>query len=297
MLKKKQPAKKAPAAAPSKKSAPSSKTSTDRRITPASNKTLAAPTPNFEADQHAGQEGMSAQDYQIPRLVILQDLSPQVKKTEAAYIDGAEPGDICDVLTGTLYSGSDGITVVPISYRRTHLEWVPRAKGGGFAGDHGPDGKILEQCTKDDNGNMVLKNGNHVKVTCEYYVMLVDEETGEHTAFALSMTGAQIKKARRWNTMMNQLRAPAQGGGTFNPAMFFRSYKLTTTPERNDKGSWFGWNITPDKNTVDFPNGNELYLAAREFRQSIASGAVKAAAPHSEEAGGGTSAESDETPM
>jgi hypothetical protein len=234
---------------------------------------------NFEEDSRAGMEGIGAQDLAIPRLAILQDLSPQVKKTEAGYIEGAEPGDICDVVSGVLYSGEDGILVVPVSYRRAHIEWVPRNKGGGFVADHGSDGKIVEKCQRGEKGELNLPNGNIIKITAEYFVMMVEESTGEASAFVLSMTGTQMKKSRRWNTMMNQLRAPKEGGGTFNPAMFYRSYKLTTTPERNDQGSWFGWVITPDKNTVDYPNGAELYVAARDFRAQVASGAVRASAP------------------
>jgi hypothetical protein len=160
-----------------------------------------------------------------------------------------------------------------------NIEWVPRNKGGGFVADHGSDGKIVEKCQRGEKGELNLPNGNIIKITAEYFVMMVEESTGEASAFVLSMTGTQMKKSRRWNTMMNQLRAPKEGGGTFNPAMFYRSYKLTTTPERNDQGSWFGWVITPDKNTVDYPNGAELYVAARDFRAQVASGAVRASAP------------------
>ncbi len=248
-------------------------------------------------DAGAGQESMDRSDYAIPRLRILQDLSPQVKKTEQGYIKGAEAGMICDPVSESLFSGEHGLLVIPISYRRSHIEWKVREKGGGIVADHGPDGAILDKCTKDDRGRSILPNGNQITINAEYFVFVVDPETGSYSPYVLGMAGTQLKKARRWNTMINQLRiANPSGEGTINPAMFYRSYKLSTEPERNDQGSWFGWHITPDKATIEFPAGNQLYLAAREFRKQIVAGNVKAQQP-SEDHDAAGAGDSDDSPM
>jgi len=235
-------------------------------------------------DAGAGQESMGREDYAIPRLKVLQDLSPQVKKTEEGYIKGSEPGQFCDPISERVWSGEEGVLVIPISYRRSHIEWKTRAKGGGFVADHGPDGAILGQCKQNDQGQMILPNGNQITVNAEYFVFLVDAETGEHTPYVLGLAGSQLKKSRRWNTMINQLRVENPNGGpTINPAIFYRAYQLSTEPERNDKGSWFGVHITPSTNTLDLPNGEATYIAAREFRKAINSGAVKAQAPSADQ--------------
>ena len=230
----------------------------------------------FAEDAGVGQENMDRNDYAIPRIRILQDLSPQVKKTEQGYIKGAEAGMICDPVSEQLFSGEQGVLVIPISYRRSHIEWRTREKGGGIVADHGADGAILDQAKKDDRGRAILPSGNQITINAEYFVFVVDPTTGSHTPYVLSMSGTQLKKSRRWNTMINQLRIQhPSGSGTINPAMFYRTYKLSTEPERNEQGSWFGWHITPDKSTVDMPDGEQLYLAAREFRKQIAAGSVK----------------------
>lgn len=231
----------------------------------------------FAEDAGVGQENMDRNDYAIPRIRILQDLSPQVKKTEQGYIKGAEAGMICDPVSEQVFSGEHGVLVIPISYRRSHIEWRTREKGGGIVADHGADGAILDQTKKDDRGRAILPNGNQITINAEYFVFVVDPTTGSHTPYVLGMSGTQLKKSRRWNTMINQLRIQhPSGSGTINPAMFYRTYKLSTEPERNEQGSWFGWHITPDKSTVELPDGEQLYLAAREFRKQIAAGAVKA---------------------
>lgn len=261
-------------------------------------KPLATSAVNLEEDSGAGQEGMDRKDYAIPQIVILQDLSPQVKKTEQGYIKGAEIGEICDPISERLWAGDKGVLFIPISYRRAHVEWKPRKAGGGFVADHGPDDSILKQCKPDDKGAQFLPNGNQIKQTAEYFGFIIDDEDGSHQPYILRMSGSQLKKSRRLNTMINQLRfTKADGTGTFNPAMFARSYRLTTEPERNDQGSWFGWKITPDKNTLDLENGEAIYMDARSFRDKVNSGEVQAAPPAYAGDGGGSTEEADDAPM
>lgn len=250
-----------------------------------------------EQDAGAGQESMDRKDFMIPRLSILQSGSPQVKKAEQdKYIKGAEEGMICDVLNSRIFSGEQGVLVIPCSYRRTNIEWKPNR--GGFVADHGADDKLLETCTKDpEKGAMVLPNKNILQVTAEYFVLVVNPD-GTTAPFVLSMSGSQLKKSRRWNTMINQLRVPkADGTGTFNPAMFYRAYRLQTVPESNDKGAWFSWQIVSEEDVLKLRGGEEIYLAARALRQSVATGEVKATAPSEAHMGSGPSDESADTPM
>lgn len=250
---------------------------------------------NFEEDAGAGQEGMGREDFAIPRLSILQALSPQVKKKGEAYIDGAEEGMIFDSVSQTLRDGDKGIRVVPITYRRTFIEWKTRENGGGFIADHGKEGSSLLPTTKrDDKGRDILPNGNQLVATAEYFVMVVNED-GSFSPYVLSMTGSQLKKSRQWNTMINQLRVPtADGKSTFNPAMFYSSYTLSTIPQSNNEGSWFGWKIAPSDPVLNLQDGANLYVSCRNLRASILSGEVQASKPSESSA---HEAESDDSPM
>lgn len=284
-----------------KKASPAEKErvkATFRSIVPAKSKALVPSKANFEEDAGAGQENMTRDDYAIPRLVILQDMSPQVKKADPKFIPNADVGDIADTVAGNVWSGEEGIIVVPFSYRRTHIEWKLRTKGGGFVKDHGPDFDISQATRNEDTGMFMLKNGNQIATVSEYFVFVVNED-GSYSPYVIGMAGSQLKKARAWNTLINQLRVPtASGEGTFNPAMFYRSYLLTTVPERNEKGDWIGWKITPGENTVDLPDGEALYYAAREFRKNVAEGRVTAAAPtETGEFTGRSETEGDDVPM
>ncbi len=228
------------------------------------------------ADAGAGTEGMTKEDMLIPRLTILQQMSDQVNKRHGSYIDGAEPGMIMDNVANIAIDGEKGITVVPISYRRAHIEW--KADRGGLVADHGADSACLENCTRGTKGEYMTDEGNEIVPTGEYFVFLLDENG--YTPALLSMAKSQLKKARQWNSMMNRLMITV-GDQKVNPASFWTSYQLTTVPEENDQGSWFGWSIKMNHDAQsggiiqNHPQGQEIYLAARKFKTEIAAGDVK----------------------
>ena len=103
-----------------------------------------------------------------------------------------------------------------------------------------------------------------------------------------------MKKAKQWNTLITNWRLESKGGGTYNPPMFARAYNLTTTPESNSQGSWFGWAVKAAEVISELPHGMEIYGAAKGLREQVQSGEVKVSA-QVEDAAGAT--ESDDDPM
>ena len=55
----------------------------------------------------------SADEMQIPFVRALQALSPQLGKKKPEYIEGAEQGDLYNTVTGEVWKGEDGVTIVP----------------------------------------------------------------------------------------------------------------------------------------------------------------------------------------
>lgn len=235
---------------------------------------------DFSADSGLGQN-FTTDDLAIPRLGIVQSTSKQILKGDKNYIEGAQIGMIYDNVSRKLWSGETGIQLIPVSYRHTILEWIPPKLGGGFVKDWQGDATILQQATQDpDTGAWFLPNGHELVTTAEYYVLVYDPALGQTMKALLSMAKTQYRKAKGWNTMINQLEiVDKKSGRLFNPAMFYRSYTLKTQPESNDKGHWFGWNISGAEATPDLENGAAHYLKARSFYQDVAAGKVKVADP------------------
>lgn len=248
-----------------------------------------------DASQSAGFE---RDDLALPFLRLLQKMSPEVDKRDAKYVEGASDGDFINTATGDLWDGTKGVLVVPIVHQRSITEWRPRKDGGGLVKDHGSDMTVLKLLTKDpQTGRDVLPNGHELVRASLYYLYVIDEETGGFQSVALSLSATQLKKARRWNTLMETLsvRNPSNGKH-FRPAPFYMTYKLTSVAESNDKGSWSGLKVEYYRPLIELPNGLDIYMAARSLRDAINQGTVKTQSME-ETAGDASPADSDDMPF
>lgn len=79
-----------------------------------------------------GSENVTANDLVIPRLELVQDLSPAWKKDKPQFIPGAQPGMLYNNVTRELYGES--VVIVPVYFRSEVLVWKDRDSGGGFRG-------------------------------------------------------------------------------------------------------------------------------------------------------------------
>ena len=188
-------------------------------------------------DAGDGLDNLTADDLLIPSLKLVQKGSPAVDPTDSTYTDSVKIGDILNSVTNESYDGDAGITVLPAAYRRIYLEYIPREAGGGLAGIH-EDPAIISQTHRDEMGRDVLASGNYVQTTANHYVLLLNG--GKYDPVMIAMYSSQLKKSRRWNSIMAGQRVTSDGKSV-TPASYSHMYHLSTVPEKNSKGSWFGW--------------------------------------------------------
>lgn len=226
------------------------------------------------ADAGEGLDDFSRDDLAIPFLRVLQKGSPEVNKQDPKYVEGAEAGDFINTVTRVVRKGQ--VTVVPVQFSPSYMEWRPRKKGGGIVKDWGADDSALATCKKDpETGRDITPEGNEFVRSAMYYVFVVDPETGAYERAVLSLSGTQLKKSKRWNTLMqSQTVKHPETGVPFRPASFYFSYNINTVFEKNEKGDWMGVNVSVGKPVIDLPYGSGTYLAAREFRANVTDGKV-----------------------
>lgn len=223
-----------------------------------------------------GMESVTARDMLVPRLSILQALSPQISKQKAEYIEGAEIGVIADIGLRMLFPG--GVVFLPVKYDMQYLEWAPRSSGKGLIDIH-PTADILEQTSRDDKKRNVLPNGNYIAETAQWYG--INLTAGRQRCF-IPMTSTQLKKSRMWMTMATSEKLQRGDGSEFTPPLFYRTYNLGTGPESNSEGEWYGWTIDrgaalPEIAADAFGTAwHNIKDEAVEFYQSLSMGTVKA---------------------
>jgi len=209
-----------------------------------------------------------SRDIAIPYINILQSGSPQINPSKAEYVDGAKVGQFYNTVTQEV---SDTIDVVPVLYQLRYVEWKPREQGGGFVEAHNADSGILSQTKRDGITNKdALPNGNYIATTAYHYVMVFGKD-GTYAQAVISMTSTQLKKSRRWNSLMlsQKIKGPS---GLFTPPTYAMIYKLSTVSESNDRGSWFGYQIEK-VGTVEDAN---LYNESKAFSTAASRGDVEA---------------------
>jgi hypothetical protein len=235
---------------------------------------LTAPADEFfQANAGAGLDNVTASDMLVPRLTILQSLSPQLTKKDSAYIEDAEVGDICDVGTGQLFKGS--ILFLPVYYRKDYLEWAPRSSGGGLVNIHS-DPAILDQTTRNDKKQPILPNGNLIAETAQFFGFNL---SANRQMCFIPMASTQLKKARKWITMAAGEKLRRKDGSEFTAPLFYRAYELGTAEESNAQGEWAAWTVDrgPALNEMDF-NGTPWQTVAQQaadFRLSVMAGEAR----------------------
>ena len=243
-------------------------------------KSAPLPANMFEEDAAKGLGNIGQQDLALPFLKILGQLSPEVNKRDGKYVEGAEPGMIFNSVSGDLYDGAKGIDVIPAFYKLEYVEWKDRGEGaGGPVAVHDSSSDIMSQTKADANYKDRLPNGNYVEKTASHFVII----TGDSPTTALiSMKSTQLKISRKWNSMMSGIKLKGKNG-LFTPASFSHIYRLKTTQMSNDKGTWFGWDVSKVGPITD----TSLYQQAKTFSDNISKGSVKA--KHGEEKKGSKS--------
>lgn len=232
-----------------------------------------------------GAERVKMADMVMPRINILQDLSPQVKRTKPEYVDGAQPGQIFNAATREV---TDSLLVLPCAYIRHHIEWKPNR--GGFVADHGEDGeRLLAQCRRNADNYDVLPNGNLLVPTGTWYC--IDVMSGQQIVIPMART--QLKPSRQWMSMATSERINHPTKGEFQPPLYFRTYKLTSFHREEGENDWFVFNADrgPTIFELDRP---ELLARATQFRDLVASGAVRADAAAFSDEGQGVGGQQNE---
>jgi hypothetical protein len=227
------------------------------------------------------------EDLGTPFIVIVQAASGFAKRSDPAYIDGAQEGDIVDTLTLKLRKR---MAFIPAKYMVEYTEWEnpPRDDRGNR-----PRGKLVKRHGHDRTaydsykrytvkgkevewGPRESPDGTTIINPAPTYVGLLLDESGTSLEAQLSLSGTQAKKSRRFNDLINalEIKNPATGEVAEAP-MFARIYQFTTVGEGSDTNTWMGWKIDPGPMVLDVEGGESLFNKASRLRDKADAGEIK----------------------
>ena len=222
----------------------------------------------FEADANKGSQNIAQDDLALPFLKVLGQLSPEVSKQNSKYVKGAEPGMIINTVTNELYDGSKGVNVLPVYYKRQYIEWQERGTSTGAPVHIYEAGDDIPKTTRGKDNKDRLPNGNYLETTASHFVLLL----GDTPSTALvSMKATQLKISRKWNSQMMSLKMKGKNG-MFTPPTYSHIYNLKTVQMSNDKGTWFGWDVS----LIGPVKDQSVYAVAKNFSERVNTGEVTA---------------------
>lgn len=226
--------------------------------------------------ESTGLEDFSQGDFLVPYVRIVQALSKELQRGHAKYLEEAQNGDFINSATRKVIKGETGFHAIPIHYSKRYQAWKPN--NGGPAADYGSDSTVYDSLEPNEKNKRIDSLGNEVTESAQYFVLIVDKDTGDYEIAVMSFSGSQMKKSRQWNSLIASRRERRQDGSSVTPAMFFYSYHITAIPESNDQGQWYGFSIKEGPKVPDLPRAKEIFQFAKDTREQITAGALKAAA-------------------
>lgn len=213
---------------------------------------------NQEQGKGRGNEAVSADDMTIPRLEIIQDLSPQHKESKEKYIDGAKAGMSFNTATGELYTSA--LMVVPVFFRKEWVLWKDRKEGsGGFGGAYQSEAEANKE-------RMSLPDADKweaVETHQQFSLLVLDNSDLANPVVeqaVISMAKSKRKISRGWNTMIRSC-----GGDRFS-----RVYKMEVVEAQNANGDdYYNWKVSPAGFVTE-----AIYKLAEETYESVSNGLI-----------------------
>lgn len=242
---------------------------------------------DFSADAGAGLEGADAKSFAIPFIALLQGLSPQCEPVKDGGVEGAKPGLFINSITNELF---EEVFVVPAAFKREFLRWAPRSSGGGYKGNYPAIDVDLNRVAGMSTHNGVImmdvpegqpafdeKGAPKYDIltdTRNHFVLAKNKAGGWFPAL-VSLSSTQIKKSKKWMSLIQGIELNKTDGSAYNPPSFSHIYKLTSVKEENAKGKWQGVQIE----LFGQVESADLYARAKKFNQDVIAGQVEVAPP------------------
>ena len=208
--------------------------------------------------QNRGSENVSSEDLVIPRLEIVQAMSPHLKEGDPKYNPQARAGMLFNTVTGQLYGKETFI--VPVFFQKMWNVWMARKDKddkplpGGFFGSYQSPEEAADRQKKEGGEEKYIE----VIDTPQHLCLLVDAGgSGTVSEVMLSMPRTKAKVSRNFNSMIR-----LAGGDRFS-----RVYRITTQLQKNPKGDFYNYAISPCGHPV-----KALYDRAEKLYAVVSSG-------------------------
>jgi len=173
----------------------------------------------MERDRALGNENVSAEDQAVPRISLLQALSPQIDDVE-----GARPGQFHISTTNELV---DSLMVINLAFRKEWAVFKDKDLGGGFNGSYESEAAARAHV------DTLPGNASDYQIieTAKHALLVLDEEGNPAYPAEMFFKSSALNQSRKWNSEIS-----IKNG---NAPRFATVWKLSPLKRKNDRGTWY----------------------------------------------------------
>lgn len=283
--------------AASKKASKKTKKST-ALVTKSDEAIVAQAVPDYgDVDGDDGYDKETEHEYQIPRIIVLQALSPQCLPVSEGGMEGAKAGLLLNTGSGELM---ESIDFVIAKTEKCFNRWTSRKDGGGFVGRYeSNDPEVVRMQKEFPRQPMIYpveegkKEGEELIETQYMFLIPVARDETRETlgSFAvLDFTKSKLKSWRDFNGSIQLFTVPQPNNRKRRPPLHAHVVRLSTQFTKNDQGTFYLPKLSPaiigedrredgtKKGKLDCLIGpkHPSFAAAEELAGMIVSGTAKA---------------------
>jgi hypothetical protein len=214
----------------------------------------------------------------VPRISLLQDLSPELKERDASYVPGARSGLILNKVKGCL---DTEIMFVPAKFAVRYIAWRPRRDGGGLVDQSLTKSDCEENFESDGIGKWIgFMQPNNSDESVKVEVIQTPEWVGlarganyDWTPVAISFPGTKSKAVRDINTAIDVTRMTINGK-RIKPAAFFHVFQISTALDRKGDDEFYNFTVA-HKGWCEDP---QVRADAKKLKEDFETGTTDVAA-------------------
>ena len=208
--------------------------------------------PVYEGEDRAeGLDHLTKDDVTMPRVALLQRMSPQCDEDDAAFVDGWKPGEFVNTLTETNYGSGPIRFVIVAAYAPKWIEFIPRSQGGGVKDMNVPKGDPRTQWIERVGEDGEKTSKPLAEKFYEYVILLPDHG---REIVALSCKSTAIAAATKLNTKI----ATRKGNNGRRASVYLGVYTMESVADENSKGQKFKNFEFKNAGWIDPSESNEL---------------------------------------
>ena len=164
-----------------------------------------------------GNENVTSSDLKLPRLTLLQALSPEIRSVE-----GAKPGLLFNNITKELY---ESINVINLFFKKEFAIFKLRKLGGGLEGNY-------DTLAEADAALKALDRPEDYEIveTDKHYCLMLDETGKAVSPIAIYMNSTKLTISKEWNSELQLV-----GKGVDRFASVWNVSSFTQSNRRNEQ--------------------------------------------------------------